>query len=167
MILMRDRGAEQREDTVAGRLRHIALVAMHRVHHQLERGIDQPARLLRVEVLDQLHRALYIAEQRGDGLALAVDRPRTIWLLCRDANFRERLLLPPTPWVKRLEHRQPVRPRIRRRSPRRARSKHCIADTGARAEYRISRRICGPPDFPLRTSRSASSFPVLSAPVHH
>ena len=62
MILMRDRSAEQREDAIPGRLRHIALVAMHRVHHQLERGIDQAARLLRVEVLDQLHRTLDVGE---------------------------------------------------------------------------------------------------------
>ena len=62
MILMRDRRAEQREDAIPRRLRHIALVAMHRVHHQLERGIDQAARLLRVEVLDQLHRALDVRE---------------------------------------------------------------------------------------------------------
>ena len=38
---MRDRRAEQREDAVAGRLHHVAVVAMHRVDHQLERRIDQ------------------------------------------------------------------------------------------------------------------------------
>jgi hypothetical protein len=51
MILMSERRAEEREDAIPGRLRHIALVAMHRVHHQLERGIDQAARFLRVEIL--------------------------------------------------------------------------------------------------------------------
>ncbi len=72
MILVRDRRPEQREDPVAGGLHHIALVAMRRFAHQLERGIDQAARLLRVEVFDQLHRALDIGEQRGDGLTLAL-----------------------------------------------------------------------------------------------
>jgi hypothetical protein len=45
---------------------------MHRVHHQLERGIGQAPRLLRVEVLDQLHRTLDVGKQSDDRLALAV-----------------------------------------------------------------------------------------------
>jgi hypothetical protein len=45
---------------------------MHRVDHQLQRRIDYRARLLGVEVLHQLHRALDVGEQSGDGLALTV-----------------------------------------------------------------------------------------------
>jgi hypothetical protein len=45
---------------------------MHRVHHQLERRIDDGARLLGIEVLHQLHRAFDIREERGDRLALAL-----------------------------------------------------------------------------------------------
>ena len=51
MILVRDRRAEQREDAVAGRLHDVTVVAMHGVDHQLERRIDDRARLFRVEVL--------------------------------------------------------------------------------------------------------------------
>jgi hypothetical protein len=41
--------------------------------HHLERRIDDTAGLLRVEVLDQFHRALNIGEQCGDGLAFPID----------------------------------------------------------------------------------------------
>ena len=37
MVLMGDRRAEQREDAVAGRLHDVAVIAMHRVDHQLQR----------------------------------------------------------------------------------------------------------------------------------
>ena len=40
MVLVRDRCAEQREDAVAGRLHDVPVVAMDRVDHRLERGID-------------------------------------------------------------------------------------------------------------------------------
>ena len=74
MILMRDRRAEQREHAVAGRLHDVAAVAMRRVHHQRERRIDDRARFLGIEPLHQVHRALDVGEQRGDGLALALGR---------------------------------------------------------------------------------------------
>ena len=75
---------------------------MHRVHHQLERRIDQAARVLRVEVLDQLHRALDVGEQRGHVLALTVERFRRATLrrnvqVERPLNLaaaKSRLLLP-------------------------------------------------------------------------
>ena len=70
---MGDRRAEQREDAVAGRLHDIAIVAMRRVDHQLQCGIDNRARLFGVEVLHQLGRSLDVREQRGDRLALAFD----------------------------------------------------------------------------------------------
>jgi bacterioferritin-associated ferredoxin len=49
---------------------------MHRVHHQLERGVDEAARLFRVEVLDQIHRTLDIGKQSGDCLTLALETLR-------------------------------------------------------------------------------------------
>ena len=70
---MRDRRAEQREDAVAGRLHDVAVVAMRRVDHQLQRRIDNRARLFRVEVLHQLGRALDVGEQRRHRLALPLD----------------------------------------------------------------------------------------------
>ncbi len=72
MVLVRDRRAEQREDAVAGGLHDVAVVAMDRVDHQLQRRIDDRARRLRVEVLHQFRRALDVGEQRGDRLALAL-----------------------------------------------------------------------------------------------
>src|SRR4029077_8210008 len=45
MVLVRDRRAEQREDSVAGRLHDVPVVAAGRVDHQLERRIDDGARL--------------------------------------------------------------------------------------------------------------------------
>src|SRR5260370_40079058 len=45
---------------------------MRRLDHQLQRRIDNRVRLLRVEVLHQLGRALDVREQRRDRLALAV-----------------------------------------------------------------------------------------------
>jgi hypothetical protein len=73
MVLVGHRGAEQRENAVAGRLHHAAVVAMHRLHHELEHWVDDGASLLGVEVAHQLGRAFDIGEQRGDRLALAVE----------------------------------------------------------------------------------------------
>src|SRR5229473_7045331 len=43
MVLVRDRGTEQGEDAVAGRLHDVTVVAMDRLHHQLERRVDDGA----------------------------------------------------------------------------------------------------------------------------
>jgi hypothetical protein len=67
---VRDGRAEQREDSVAGRLHDVAVVAAHRVDHQLQRRINDRARFFGIEVLLQLRRALDIREQRGDRFAL-------------------------------------------------------------------------------------------------
>ena len=64
---------EQREDAVAGGLHHITTVMQNRPHHQLQRRLDDGARLLRVEVFDQLHRTLDVSEQDRDHLALTGD----------------------------------------------------------------------------------------------
>ena len=87
MILMRDRRAEQRENSVAGGLHDVTVVAMHRVDHQLQRRIDNRPRLFRIEPLHQVHRSLDIGKQRRDGLALAARRIRSV-LLQPDANRR-------------------------------------------------------------------------------
>ena len=72
MVLVRDGRAEQGENPVAGGLRDIAAVAMHRRHHKLQHRVDDRARLLGIEIAHQLSRALDVGEQRGDGLTLAV-----------------------------------------------------------------------------------------------
>jgi hypothetical protein len=73
MVLVGDRGAEQREDPIAGGLHNVAVIAMDRVDHELQGRIDNAARLLGVEVLHQLHRALDVGKQRRDRLALAIE----------------------------------------------------------------------------------------------
>jgi hypothetical protein len=88
MILVGDRRAEQGEDSVAGRLHHVPVVAMRRVDHQPQRRIDNRACLFRVEILHQLRRALNIREQRGDGLALTIGRSRNLRLGGHDPNLR-------------------------------------------------------------------------------
>src|SRR5262245_11096524 len=57
---------------IAQGLRDIALVAMHRVHHELQSGIDDRPRLFRVESLDERRRSFEVSKQRGDRFALAV-----------------------------------------------------------------------------------------------
>jgi len=56
------------------RLGDVAAVAPRRVHHQLECRIDDGAGFLGIEVLDQVHGAFDVGEQRGDDLALALGR---------------------------------------------------------------------------------------------
>jgi hypothetical protein len=53
MILVRQRRAEQGEDPVAGRLRDVAAIAMHRIHHQAQHRINDRPRLFGIETLDQ------------------------------------------------------------------------------------------------------------------
>jgi hypothetical protein len=67
---MRHRRPEQREDAVASGLHDVAIVAAHRLDHQLQRRVDNRAHLLGVEFFHQLGRALDIRKQGGDGLAL-------------------------------------------------------------------------------------------------
>jgi hypothetical protein len=46
---------------------------MHGLHHQLQRRFDDGARLFRIEVFDQLHRAFDVGEERRDRLAFAFE----------------------------------------------------------------------------------------------
>src|SRR5215469_5779630 len=77
MVFVRDWGPKQCKDAIAGRLHDVAVVAAARIDHELEGGIDDGARLLRVEVLLKFGRAFDIREQRGDGLAFAFDNFRS------------------------------------------------------------------------------------------
>ena len=74
VVLVGERRAEQRHDAVAHHLVDGALVAVHRLHHAFEHRIEELARLLRVAVGEQLHRALEVGEQHRDLLALAFQR---------------------------------------------------------------------------------------------
>ena len=74
MVLVRERRAEERHDAVAHHLVDRAFVAVDRLHHALEDGVEQPASLLGIAVGEELHRALEIREEDGDLLALADHR---------------------------------------------------------------------------------------------
>ena len=74
MVLVGERGAEQRHDAVAHHLVDGALVAVDGLHHALEDRVEELAGLLGIAVGEQLHRALEIGEEHGDLLALALER---------------------------------------------------------------------------------------------
>ena len=73
MVLVGERGAEERHDPIAHDLVHRALVAVHRLHHPLEDGIEDPPRLLRVPIGEQLRRPLHVGEEDRHLLALTLD----------------------------------------------------------------------------------------------
>ena len=74
VVLVGERRAEERHDPVAHDLVDGALVAVDGLHHPLEHGVEELARLLGVAVGEQLHRALEVGEEHGDLLALALER---------------------------------------------------------------------------------------------
>jgi hypothetical protein len=71
MVLVGQGGPEERHDAVTHDLIDRALVAVDRLHHAFEDGVEQLARLLRVAIGEQLHGALQVREEDGDLLALA------------------------------------------------------------------------------------------------
>ena len=71
VILLRERRAEQRHDPIAHHLVHGALVAVDRLHHVFEHGVEELPGLLGIAVGKQLHGGLKVGEQDRDLLALA------------------------------------------------------------------------------------------------
>ena len=78
MILEGERRAKEGHDPVAHNPVHGAFIAVHRLDHALEHGVEEELlRRLGVAVSKQLHRTLDIGEQHGDLLALTFEgRPR-------------------------------------------------------------------------------------------
>ncbi len=72
VVLVGDRRAEDGHDPVAGEFVDRALEAAHLIGENREEALHDPAPLLRVVLLGQVHRALDVGEQHGDLLALAV-----------------------------------------------------------------------------------------------
>ena len=72
MILVGERRSEQRHDLVAHHLVDRPLVPVNGLHHPLEHGIKNLARLLGVAISEQLHRALEVGEEDRDLFALAL-----------------------------------------------------------------------------------------------
>jgi hypothetical protein len=73
VVLVGEGRAEEGHDPVAHHLVDGALVAMDRLHHPLEDGIEQRPRLFGVAISEQLHGALEVGEQDRDLLALAFE----------------------------------------------------------------------------------------------
>jgi hypothetical protein len=73
VVLVGDRRAEERHDPVAHDLIDGALIAVNRLHHAFEDGVEEFARLLGVAVGEQLHRALEVGEENRDLLPLAFE----------------------------------------------------------------------------------------------
>jgi hypothetical protein len=75
MVFMGNGRAKERKDAIPQGLRHIALVAMHRVHHELQGGIKERAGFFRIQPFDQGRRAFEISKQGSDRLPFAVTCP--------------------------------------------------------------------------------------------
>jgi len=48
---------------------------MHSIHHELQSRIDDGTGVFWIEAFNQRRGAFEVSKQRGDGLALAIDRP--------------------------------------------------------------------------------------------
>jgi hypothetical protein len=73
VILMGNGRSEQSHDAIAHHLIDRPFIAVHRVHHQREDGIEELARVLGVPVGEQCHGAFQVGKEHGDLLALAFE----------------------------------------------------------------------------------------------
>ena len=71
MVFMRNRRPEQGHNAIAHDLVDRAFIAVHGRHHALQHRVEELARLLRVAVGQQFHRAFEIGKQHRDLLAFA------------------------------------------------------------------------------------------------
>jgi hypothetical protein len=74
VVLVGDRGTEERHDAVAGVLVDRPFVAVNAVREDPEQAIEEAMPLLRIDALGELHRARDVGEEDGDGLSLALER---------------------------------------------------------------------------------------------
>src|SRR6202142_1631367 len=70
---MRERRAEESHNPVAHNPVHGALVAVDRLNHVFDHGIEELLRVFGVAVSKQLHRTLDVGKQHGDLLPLAFE----------------------------------------------------------------------------------------------
>ena len=89
VVLVGDRGAEEREHRVALELGDRALVAEDGARHEVERLVDDRRPVLGIHLLREGRRADDVGEERGDGLALAGE-PRGAHLRRSAARARPR-----------------------------------------------------------------------------
>src|SRR4030095_4747923 len=74
VVLVGNRGAEERHDSVAGVLVDGSLVSVNAARKDPEQAIEQAMPFLRIDALRELHRAHDVGEEDGDQLALAPER---------------------------------------------------------------------------------------------
>src|SRR2546426_10342904 len=74
VVLVGDRGAEERHDAVAGVLVDGPLVSVNAARKDPEQAIEQAMPFLGIDALRELHRAHDVGEEDGDQLALAPER---------------------------------------------------------------------------------------------
>jgi hypothetical protein len=74
LILVGEGSPKQGHDPVAHDLIDRPLEAVDGLHHAFEHRVEELARLLRVAIGEQLHRALEVGKEHGDLLALALER---------------------------------------------------------------------------------------------
>ena len=71
VVFVGQRRPEQRHDAITEHLVHRTLIAVHGLHHGVQGRVQDGPGLFRVEVADQLRRALEVGKQHRDLLALA------------------------------------------------------------------------------------------------
>ncbi len=74
MVLVGDRGAEERHDAVTGVLVDGPLVSVNAAGKDPEQAIQQAVPFLGIDALRELHRAYDVGEEDGDQLALTPER---------------------------------------------------------------------------------------------
>jgi hypothetical protein len=74
VVLVGERRPEERHDAVAHHLVDGALVAVHRLHHQLAHPVDDRPELLGIAVRDRFDEAVDVGEEHRHLLALALQR---------------------------------------------------------------------------------------------
>jgi hypothetical protein len=74
MVLVGERSAEQRHDSVAHDLIHGTFVIVHCLHHAVENGIEQLTGLFGIAIGEELGGTLEIGEQDRYLFALAFER---------------------------------------------------------------------------------------------
>src|SRR5215510_7826138 len=72
MIFMGNRRTEQGKDAVTQSLSHIPLIAMHGVHHEVQRRINDRSGFFGIEAFNESGGAFEVSKERGDRLALAI-----------------------------------------------------------------------------------------------
>ena len=71
VILVGNRRPKEGHNAIAQHLVHGAFIAVHRVHHGVQSGIEELLGDFGVETADELQRVFEIRKQHGDLLALA------------------------------------------------------------------------------------------------